>query len=102
MGIDDNAVEIRALGWRRLTALHGLIEQDLERALTGEHDLSVVEFTVLDALSRQDGWHMRMQQLARAAALSRVPPPGWSPGWRAAACCSVASVPMTGAASTPS
>ncbi|RYJ07285.1 MAG: MarR family transcriptional regulator [Actinomycetales bacterium] len=31
---------------------------------------SVVEFTVLDALSRQDGWHMRMQQLARAAALS--------------------------------
>ena len=26
----------------------------------------MVEFTVLDALSRQDGWHMRMQQLARA------------------------------------
>ena len=25
---------------------------------------------MLDALSRQDGWHMRMQQLARAAALS--------------------------------
>lgn len=46
------------------------LEQDLERALTGEHDLSVVEFTVLDALSRQNGWHMRMQQLARAAALS--------------------------------
>ncbi|MGI5175064.1 MarR family winged helix-turn-helix transcriptional regulator [Dactylosporangium sp. CA-152071] len=35
-----------------------------------EHQLSVVEYTVLDALSRQDGWHMRMQQLARAAALS--------------------------------
>jgi len=30
----------------------------------------VVEYTVLDALSRQDGWHMRMQQLARATALS--------------------------------
>jgi DNA-binding MarR family transcriptional regulator len=29
-----------------------------------------VEFTVLDALSRQDGWHLRMTQLARAAALS--------------------------------
>jgi DNA-binding MarR family transcriptional regulator len=29
-----------------------------------------VEYTVLDALNRQDGWHMRMQQLARAAALS--------------------------------
>ena len=27
-------------------------------------------FTVLDALRRQDGFHMRMQQLARAAALS--------------------------------
>eukprot|EP01133_Synstelium_polycarpum_P024988 gene24988-29988_t len=35
-----------------------------------EHKLSVVEYTVLDALSRQDGWHMRMAQLARAAALS--------------------------------
>ena len=42
----------------------------LERALQSGFDLSVVEFTVLDALSRQDGWHMRMQQLARAAALS--------------------------------
>ncbi len=70
MGIADDAVEIRAQGWRRLAALHGLIEQDLERALTDGHQLSVVEFTVLDALSLQDGWHMRMQQLARAAALS--------------------------------
>ena len=25
---------------------------------------------MLDALARQDGWHMRMQQLARASALS--------------------------------
>jgi DNA-binding MarR family transcriptional regulator len=70
MGIADDAVEIRARGWRTLAALHGLIETDLERALQKEHRLSVVEFTVLDALSRQDGWHMRMQQLARAAALS--------------------------------
>ncbi|MFD6179362.1 MULTISPECIES: MarR family winged helix-turn-helix transcriptional regulator [unclassified Isoptericola] len=70
MGIADDAVEIRARGWRTLAALHGLIETDLERALQKEHQLSVVEFTVLDALSRQDGWHMRMQQLARAAALS--------------------------------
>jgi DNA-binding MarR family transcriptional regulator len=30
----------------------------------------VVEFTVLDALSRQHGFHMRMRQLGRAAALS--------------------------------
>ena len=70
MGIGDDAVEIRAQGWRTLAALHGLIETALERALQAEHDLSVVEYTVLDALSRQDGWHMRMRQLARAAALS--------------------------------
>ncbi|WP_166844049.1 MarR family winged helix-turn-helix transcriptional regulator [Isoptericola sp. BMS4] len=70
MGIADDAVEVRARGWRTLAALHGLIETDLERALQKEHRLSVVEFTVLDALSRQDGWHMRMAQLARAAALS--------------------------------
>lgn len=70
MGIRDDAVEIRARGWRTLAALHGLIETELERCLQREHGLSVVEFTVLDALSRQDGWHMRMRQLARAAALS--------------------------------
>lgn len=70
MGIGDDAVEVRAQGWRTLAAVHGLIETELERALQAGHDLSVVEFTVLDALDRQDGWHMRMQQLARAAALS--------------------------------
>ena len=70
MGIEDGAVEIRAQGWRTLAALHALIETELERALQAGADLSVIEFTVLDALSRQDGWHMRMQQLARAAALS--------------------------------
>ena len=69
MGIGDDAVEVRAQGWRTLAALHGLIESELERGLAAV-ELSVVEFTVLDALSRQDGWHMRMQQLARAAALS--------------------------------
>jgi DNA-binding MarR family transcriptional regulator len=70
MGIKDDAVEIRATGWRRLTALHALIEAELERDLAAKSQLSVVEYTVLDALSRQDGWHMRMAQLARAAALS--------------------------------
>lgn len=70
MGIADDAVEVRAHGWRTLAAVHGLIEAALEKALQREHGLSVVEYTVLDALSRQDGWHMRMQQLARAAALS--------------------------------
>ncbi|HEY8720661.1 MarR family winged helix-turn-helix transcriptional regulator [Pengzhenrongella sp.] len=70
MGIKDDAVEIRAQGWRTLAALHGLIEAALARALGAHAELSVVEYTVLDALSRQDGWHMRMQQLARATALS--------------------------------
>lgn len=70
MGIGDDAVQVRAQGWRTLAALHAHIETALERSLNDTHDLSVVEFTVLDALSRQDGWHMRMQQLARAAALS--------------------------------
>jgi DNA-binding MarR family transcriptional regulator len=70
MSIEDDAVEVRAQGWRTLAALHGRIEAALERALNAEVDLSVVEYTVLEALSRQDGWHMRMQQLGRAAALS--------------------------------
>src|SRR6478736_107578 len=70
MGIKDDAVEVRAQGWRTLAALHNFIENELERSLSREAGLSVVEYTVLDALSRQDGWHMRMQQLARASALS--------------------------------
>jgi DNA-binding MarR family transcriptional regulator len=70
VGISDQAVEVRAQGWRRLAALHQLIESRLEKALQSAHELSVVEFTVMDALSRQDGWHMRMAQLGRAAGLS--------------------------------
>jgi DNA-binding MarR family transcriptional regulator len=71
MPIADDAVEVRAQGWRTLAALHGRLEEALEKALQAEFDLSVVEYTVLDTLARQDGWHMRMQQLARAAALSQ-------------------------------
>ncbi|WP_022885669.1 MarR family winged helix-turn-helix transcriptional regulator [Glaciibacter superstes] len=70
MSIEDDAVEVRTQGWRTLAALHGLIEAELERALQASARLSVVEYTVLDALGRQDGWHMRMQQLAHATALS--------------------------------
>ena len=68
--IGDDDVEVRAQGWRALTALHDFIENELERALTRRTGLSVVEYTVLDALSRQHGRHLRMQQLARASALS--------------------------------
>ncbi|MFC5826712.1 MarR family winged helix-turn-helix transcriptional regulator [Nonomuraea insulae] len=71
MAIADDAVEARAQGWRTLAALHGKIEDRLEKALQKEHELSVSEYTVLDVLARQDGWHMRMQQLARAVVLSQ-------------------------------
>jgi len=70
MGISDDAVEIRAQGWRTLAALHDLIDGRLEVALQAGAGVSLVEHTVMEALGRQDGWHMRMQQLARAAALS--------------------------------
>lgn len=70
MGIADDAVEIRARGWRTLAAIHGIIDAALEKDLGADLGLSVVEYTLLDALSRQDGWHMRMSQLARATALS--------------------------------
>ncbi len=52
--------------------LHGMLDAAPEKALRAEHGLSVVEYAVLEALGRQDGWHMRMQQLARATALSGV------------------------------
>jgi len=71
VSIEDDAVEVRAQGWRTLAALHNLIEGDLERELQASAKLSVVEYTVLEVLSRQPGsWHMRMQQLSRATALS--------------------------------
>ncbi|GAB94733.1 putative MarR family transcriptional regulator [Kineosphaera limosa NBRC 100340] len=70
MGIRDDAPALRTTGWHRLAALHHLIESELETDLQRDCGLSVVEFTVMDALSRQDGWHMRMSQLARVASLS--------------------------------
>ncbi|MER6579752.1 MarR family transcriptional regulator [Nonomuraea sp. NPDC001023] len=71
MPLADDAVEARAQGWRTLAALHAKIEDKLEKALQKAHGLSVSEYTVLDVLARQDGWHMRMQQLARAVVLSQ-------------------------------
>lgn len=71
MSVEDTAVEVRAQGWRTLAALHDRIEADLEKALQQRAGLSVVEFTMLDVLGRQPGsWHMRMQQVSRATALS--------------------------------
>ncbi|MFW0785188.1 MarR family transcriptional regulator [Gordonia sp. CPCC 206044] len=71
MAFSDDAVEVRAQGWRTVTAFHHLVEDKLEAALQAAADLSVVEYSVLDVLSRQDSvLHMRMYQLARATALS--------------------------------
>ncbi|GAA2373551.1 MarR family transcriptional regulator [Catellatospora methionotrophica] len=60
-----------AQNWRALAGLHARIEQRLERALQAAHRLSVVEYSVLELLSRQERWHMRMQQLADAVVLSQ-------------------------------
>ncbi|SHL19449.1 DNA-binding transcriptional regulator, MarR family [Pseudonocardia thermophila] len=70
MGFADDGVDVRVQGWRTLAALHARLEESLEKVLQAEFDLSVVEYTVLDAVARQDGCHMRMQHVARAAALS--------------------------------
>lgn len=71
MALPDDAAEARAQGWRVLAALHARLEGRIERALQSAHGISVSEYTVLDVLSRQDGWHMRMQQLANAVVLSQ-------------------------------
>jgi DNA-binding MarR family transcriptional regulator len=69
--LSDGATELRAQGWRALASLHARIEGEIERALQAGHRLSVSEYAVLDVLSRQDEWHMRMQQLAEAVVLSQ-------------------------------
>ncbi|WP_370947746.1 MarR family winged helix-turn-helix transcriptional regulator [Amycolatopsis sp. cg5] len=71
MSLDDDAVEARAQGWRTLAALHARIEDKLGRALERTHELSVSEYSVLDALARQDGFHLRMNQLSNAVVLSQ-------------------------------
>jgi len=70
MAVPSQERVVRAEGWRTLAALHAAIDGALETALQSEHALSVVEYTVLDALSQQDGWHLRMRELSRATALS--------------------------------
>jgi DNA-binding MarR family transcriptional regulator len=70
LGAVNDAAEVRAQGWRTLAALHGRVNEALEKALQAGFALSVVEYTVLDTLARQDSWHMRMQQLSGAVALS--------------------------------
>ena len=71
MSVADDAVEARAQGWRTLAALHARIEDRLNRELERAHELSVSEYTVLDVLARQDGFHLRMNQLSNAVVLSQ-------------------------------
>jgi DNA-binding MarR family transcriptional regulator len=70
VSLADDAVEARAQGWRTLASLHAQIEDKLERALQRDHELSVSEYSVLDALGRQDGFHLRMNQLSTVVVLS--------------------------------
>ncbi|WP_026197229.1 MarR family winged helix-turn-helix transcriptional regulator [Sciscionella marina] len=71
MSLAEDAVEARATGWRTLASLHARIEDRLERALRARHQLSVSEFTLLEVLSRQDGFHLRMSQVSNAVVLSQ-------------------------------
>ena len=74
MTATDPALTALAEGWWALSALHGRIEQCIERALQAAHDLSVREFSVLEVLSRQhdgDGGHLHMNQVATAVVLSQ-------------------------------
>jgi DNA-binding MarR family transcriptional regulator len=70
VAIKDDATAIQTGGWRTLAALYGLVNGELEQDLQSAAGLTVVEYSVLDALSRQDGWRMRMRPLAQATALS--------------------------------
>jgi DNA-binding MarR family transcriptional regulator len=56
--------------WRNLNALHGLVESKLERALQDAHGVSSTEYSVLDAMARQEHRHLRMHEVATVAALS--------------------------------
>lgn len=55
--------------WHSMTALYELIGAELERELDEAVELSVIEYTVLAALSGEHG-HMRLEWLADAATIS--------------------------------
>jgi len=68
----DRDVEAQVEGWRRLAILHTRIAARLERALQDDVELSVSEYGVLDLLSRQQDYHLRMGQLATTMAMSHA------------------------------
>ncbi|MFE5187967.1 MarR family winged helix-turn-helix transcriptional regulator [Streptomyces sp. NPDC056628] len=74
MTATDPARTALTQGWGALSLLHGRIEAHIERALQSHHDLSVREYSLLDALSRQhsgEGGHLQMKQVADAVVLSQ-------------------------------
>jgi DNA-binding MarR family transcriptional regulator len=52
--------------WRELNAAHAAVHAALEQELRREHDLSPIEFEVLDRLGESDSCKARMQELAEA------------------------------------
>ncbi|MEU7281327.1 MarR family transcriptional regulator [Streptomyces sp. NPDC045431] len=74
MTATDPALTALSQGWCALSLLHGKIEAHIERALEGQHGLSVREYSLLDVLSRQHngpGGHLQMKQVADAVVLSQ-------------------------------
>ena len=66
----DDAVRLRASGWRTLNSLHSMIEGELERRLLDRHGLSAVEYSLLECLSVQDEPLVRMLRLSSLVGLS--------------------------------
>lgn len=70
----DPALVALSRGWCALSLLHGKIEAHIERALQSKHGLSVREYSLLDALTKQHdgaGGHLQMKQVADAVVLSQ-------------------------------
>lgn len=71
MAATAEQLEDLSRGWSALASLHARIEAHVERVLQRAHKLSAREYSVLDALSRQDDFHLRMNQLADTVVLSQ-------------------------------
>jgi DNA-binding MarR family transcriptional regulator len=57
--------------WRALTAAHAAVHAALETELRREHDLSTVEYEVLDRLGECAAGKVRMQELAEVVHLTQ-------------------------------
>jgi DNA-binding MarR family transcriptional regulator len=57
--------------WRSLSATHAAVHAALDSELRREHDLSAVEFEVLECISRCDAGQARMQEISSFAHLTQ-------------------------------